>query len=324
MARILITGASGYIGQAAVHAFATAGWQVRGCGRSPRPPIGVNDYVRITRLAADTDWRAALTEVSCVLHLAGVAHRSAGEIPKTTYETVNADGTESLARAAIAAGVTRFIFMSSIGVNGQTSGAHPFQATAPPNPENAYARSKLHAEEHLRALSFNTNMRYTIVRPPLVYGPNAPGNFARLKRIVERGWPLPVAGAIAPRSYIGLDNLLSALLTIAVHPNASDRTFLLSDGEDVGTADLIRLLARCRGTKARLIRIPTILLRSLARMTGRELDIRRLFDPLQIDSQPIREALDWHPPTPLAEGLCQVFDNHRQATVITTNDQILK
>lgn len=298
--RILITGAGGYIGAACVRAFAQQGWTVRAASRSPVSAAGV-EAVLVDSIDGQTPWAGHLEGVDAVLHLAGVAHQPHADA--ATYQRVNADGTALLAQAAAAAGVQRFVFVSSIAVYGRGITSQPLDDATLLEPAEPYGLSKAEAELATARACECHAMTWTVVRPPLVYGPVAPGNFRRLVGLVRRGIPLPLAAANAPRSYIGLDNLVSALECAARHPGAARQAFLVSDGEDVGTAQLIRWIAAGLGQRPRLWWVPEPLLRLGAEAVGRADDAARLLDPLRIDSRRFRDTLQWRPPLSLEEGI---------------------
>lgn len=299
--RILITGAGGYIGAACVRVFADRGWTVRAASRGgARAAPGV-EAVRIERLDGRTSWSDHLQGVDVVLHLAGVAHRP--DTDAATYREVNVEATERLAAAAARAGVSRFVFVSSIAVYGRGGGADALDETTPLAPTDAYGRSKVDAERAIARAAEGHAMTWVVVRPPLVYGPAAPGNFRRLVGLVRSGLPLPLSAARAPRSYVGLDNLVSALVCVATHPDAANQCFVVADGQDVGTAQLIRLIAEGMGRRPRLWWVPETVLRLAAAAAGRAGDAARLLDPLRIDSRRIRDTLGWHAPVSLEDGV---------------------
>lgn len=299
--RILITGAGGYIGAACVRAFADSGWTVRAASRGGAPAVPRVEIVRIDRLDGRTPWSEHLQGVDVVLHLAGVAHRP--DTDPATYREVNVDATAHLAAEAARAGVSRFVFVSSIAVYGRSGGAGKLDETTPLAPTDAYGQSKVDAERAIPRAAEGHAMTWVVVRPPLVYGPDAPGNFRRLVGLVRSGLPLPLSATRAPRSYVALDNLVSALACVATHSGAANQCFVVTDGEDVGTAQLIRWIAEGMGRAPRLWWVPEAVLRFGATAIGRGGDAARLLDPLRIDSRRIRETLGWNAPVSPEEGV---------------------
>lgn len=298
--RILITGAGGYIGRACVRGFAQQGWTVRAASRSPQPLPGV-EPAQVAAIDGETSWGQHLQGVDAVLHLAGVAHQP--HTDADTYRRVNADGTRQLARAAAASGVRRFVFVSSIAVYSRKAATQGLDEASPLAPDDPYGRSKAEAEVALVEAAQGSVMTWTVIRPPLVYGPDAPGNFRRLVGLVRRGIPLPLAAANAPRSYIGLDNLVSALECAARQPEAANQAYLVSDGEEAGTAQLIRWIAQGLARPPRLFCVPEAALRLGAAAVGRASDAARLLDPLRVDSRRFRDTLRWQPPVSFEEGV---------------------
>lgn len=267
------------------------------------------DEVEVGEIDAATDWANALQNVDCVIHTAARVHvmRDAADDPIRHYRAVNVDGTLNLARQAIAAGVRRLIFISSIKVNGEsTVTGRPFTAADDPRPADAYARSKLEAEEGLRRLSDESAFEVVIIRPPLVYGPGVKGNFARLVGWLARGVPLPFGAVDNRRSLVALANLVDLLLTCVDHPQAANRTWLVSDGEDLSTPALLRRLGEALGRRARLLPVPPVLLKFAAAATGRGDEAARLLGSLQLDIAPTRALLGWNPPLSVDEGLQRV------------------
>jgi nucleoside-diphosphate-sugar epimerase len=205
--------------------------------------------------------------------------------------------------AAAEAGVDRLIFVSSISVNGETSARQPFHEEDTPAPHGAYALSKLEAERSIIEIAETHAMTWCIVRPPLVYGPNARGNFRRLVQWIARGWPLPLGSATAKRSYIALDNLVSVLVATLDATGAADTLLLASDGEDVSTADFVRCIAKHIGTNVLLVPVPPAIVKTAAAAVGRASDASKLFEPLQIDNSLLRNRLTWKPVVTLDEGI---------------------
>lgn len=306
--RLMITGVTGFIGHAVLSACSQAGLNIRAavrCVGDCSLPIGI-DTVEVPDIGPDTDWRDALEGVDIVLHLAGRAHhvsRAHDRDSLAAFRRVNTAGTMCLAKAAATAGVYRFIFISSIGVNGNETVAKAFSETDPPTPQEDYAVSKREAEEGLKALAAETGMQVVIIRPPLVYGPNAPGNFGRLCRLVQRGLPLPLGAIHNRRSLVALDNLVDFIITCIEHPAAANQIFLVSDGEDLSTTDLIGRLARTMGRPAWLIPVPVKMLEIGAALLGKRAVVQRLCDSLQVDITKARTLLDWTPPVSVDESL---------------------
>lgn len=297
---VLLTGASGFVGRAALLRLTQHGMVVRPAFRSAVQAVGAQRAAVVSSLDANTDWSAALQGVGVVVHAAARAHIMRDEAldPLAEYRRVNVAGTLNLARQAAAAGVRRFVFVSSIKVNGEsTQPGHTFTADDAPAPEDAYGVSKAEAEAGLWEIARSTGMELVIVRPVLVYGPGVKGNLASLMHWVRRGLPLPL-GAITGnhRSLVALDNLVDLLAVCVVHPKAANQVFLASDGEDVSTAKLLRLMTIAVQRPARLPPVPVALLQWGARLLGKQAVAQRLLGSLQVDIQKNRDLLSWQPP----------------------------
>jgi UDP-glucose 4-epimerase len=226
------------------------------------------------------------------------------------YRDVNVHGTLNLARQAAEAGVKRFIFLSSIKVNGeQTQPGRPFRANDVPAPADPYGISKMEAEMGLRAIAQQTNMEVVIIRPPLVYGPGVKANFASMVKWLQRGVPLPLGAIDNRRSLLALDNLVDLIVTCTHHPAAANQTFLVSDGEDVSTSELLRRMGGALGRPARLISVPQRILESAAFLLGKEEMARRLFSSLQVNMDITCRLLNWTPPLTLGQGLLRAAKN---------------
>lgn len=325
--KVLITGASGFIGRATCAWLVTHGLEVVGTVRhTPVQPVAGVNYRIVGNLNAGTDWRASLAGVEGIIHCAARVHvmRETAEDPLAAFRSANVAGTERLARQAAAAGVKRMVFISSIKVNGEeTAPASPlprrervsFREDDTPAPQDPYGQTKWEAEAMLAQVAQETGLEVVIVRPPLVYGPGVKGNLARLLSWAERGVPLPLAGVRNARSLIGIDNFTSALQACLTHPAAAGRTYLVRDGEDVSTPELVRRLGRHLGKPARMFALPAPLLEGLAGLVGRRADVQRLTGSLAVDDSRIRHELGWMPPRTLDEGLAQMtrawLDNAR-------------
>lgn len=290
----LVTGAGGFIGSALVKAL--DGHPVRRALRTPSATAQADDFV-CGDIGPDTDWQPALRDVDCVVHLAARTHVLQENMadPLAAYRCVNVDGTRRLAEQAVAAGVQRFVFLSSIKVNGESTSSRPFSTDDTPAPEDAYGISKLEAENALREIADRSGMEWVILRPPLVYGPGVKGNFLQLLKAVAKGVPLPLASIDNRRSLVYVGNLVDAIIACIREPAAAGRTFLVSDGEDLSTPELIRRLATALGRRPRLLPCPPALLALAARLCGREAAFRRLSGSLAVDISALQQTLHWQP-----------------------------
>ncbi|MDZ4127875.1 MAG: NAD-dependent epimerase/dehydratase family protein [Hydrogenophaga sp.] len=312
---ILVTGANGFIGKAITEHLHSLKVCTLGACRNPANSPG---EVRSPSLGELSNWIPILMGKSIVIHTAGRAHitDNAMNDPMKLFREINTAGTLRLAKQAANSGVRRFIFLSSIGVNG-THSTKPFNEADTCQPAEPYAVSKLEAEKGLMELSQETKMEVVIIRPPLVYGPCAPGNFGKLSNAVRRGTPLPL-GAVTEnrRTLVGLGNLVDLIVTCAYHPAAANQVFLAGDDEDLSTADLLRRMAKAFDVTPRLPPVPVALLKAIARAAGKGDMIDRLCGSLQVDISKAQEVLGWTPPISVDEGLrraAEVF--RREATV---------
>lgn len=306
--RILVTGASGFVGQALVaHLVGLDATEVIAMMRAtPAIRLAGARYVAGGDMTAGRLRAATLEGVEVIVHAAARVHvlNDDKAMSATEFDRVNVTPTLELARQAVAAGVRRFVFLSSIGVNGvQTDIGKPFTEADPPNPHNPYANSKLKAEQGLLLLSEQSGLEVVIIRPPLVYGPGVRANFAALMRAVQRGWPLPLACVHNLRSMVAMDNLVSFIATCVDHPQAANTTFLVSDGQDISSPDLVRGLAQALGVTARLVPVPVSALQFVGRALGRGDVIQRVCGNLRVDISKARRVLAWQPPVSMDEGL---------------------
>ncbi|WP_423198188.1 MULTISPECIES: UDP-glucose 4-epimerase family protein [unclassified Cupriavidus] len=310
---ILVTGATGFVGGALVRRLARDGLPVRAAVRSAGAHVpGAVEIAQVGDLSADTEWRDALRGVTAVVHAAARVHvmDETAQDPLAEFRRANVAGTVNLAQQAAEAGARRFVFVSSIKVNGEaTSPGTPFRADDAPAPLDPYGVSKLEAEVALRELSSQTGMAVVIVRPPLVYGPGVKANFAAMLRWVRRGVPLPLGAIYNVRSVVSVENLADLLATCLVHPAAAGQTFLVSDGEDVSTSELLRRVARAMGRPARLLPVPAPLLEGIAAALGKRDVARRLCGSLHVDIEKTRRMLGWRPPLTLDDGLKKVTED---------------
>ncbi|MBB5371096.1 MULTISPECIES: NAD-dependent epimerase/dehydratase family protein [unclassified Janthinobacterium] len=308
MQKILVTGANGFVGKMVCAELLARGFEVIAAVRKVPADADVNSaglrFVGVGNVDADTDWDTALAGCSGVIHLAARAHILNDDVadPLAAFRATNVAGTLQLARSAARAGVARFVFVSSVGVNGNQN-QRPFTENDTPLPAEPYAVSKLEAELALQADAANCAMELVIVRPPLVYGPGCPGNFLRLLKVLSSRIPMPFGAMRNKRSFIGIWNLADFLATCLVHEKAAGQVFLISDLEDVTLPDLLRGLARGMGSSAALFSVPPSWLAKLAGMAGRSATFDKLGGALTIDASRARTVLGWTPPVSLAEGL---------------------
>jgi len=307
VSRVLVTGAGGFIGRALCPALKAAGHDVAAALRSPEGvtlPEGVTAHP-VGDIGPATDWTAALDGVDAVVHLAARVHvmeESAAD-PEAEYRRVNVLGTRRLAEACAAAGVRRLVFLSTVKVNGEATKGPPFRETDPPAPKDPYGRSKLQAEEALAQVAAASRLETVVVRPPLVYGPGVKGNFLSLLALCRRAPPLPLAAVENRRSLIFVGNLCDALVRCLSEATAAGETFLVRDGDDLSTPELVRRLAAALGRPSRLFPVPAALLRAAGVLTGKSAVVARLLDSLVVDDGKIRRALSWAPPYTVAVGL---------------------
>lgn len=306
---IVLTGATGFVGNAVAHALIQQGETLTCISRRSltwdAPQLR---QVLISDLGPETDWSPSLQDADVVIHCAArvhVMHESAKD-PLEIFRRVNVDATMHLARQAVSAGVRQFVYLSSVKVNGEaTEPGHPFTENDAAKPQDAYGISKLEAEFALLALGESSGMHVTIIRPPLVYGPGVKANFLSMLHWVKKGIPLPLGSIHNQRSFVFLDNLVSLILCSLRHPAAAQQVFLVSDGHDLSTSELLRLCAQALDVPARLLPFPAPLLQWLARLAGKQSAADRLCQSLQVDISKAKKILGWTPPFSVEQGLRQ-------------------
>lgn len=304
---VLITGASGFIGQQVTRTLQAKLQPIRVATRNPMLCETGAEMVRLRGAGQNPeDWREAVDACDAIVHLAARAHvmKEGAADPLAVFREANVQFSLACAEAAVDAGVRRFVFVSSVGVHGNHTDGKPFEAHDDLAPRTPYAQSKMEAELELKAMCKNTGTELVVVRPPLVYGPCAPGNFGILMRALQRGIPLPL-GAVAAnrRSLVALDNLVDLLLTCIKHPAAAGETFLVSDNEDLSTTDLLRRMGEALGHPAKLVPLPPSLLHWCAAALGKGDAGQSLLGDLQVDITHTQKTLGWAPPISVNEGL---------------------
>lgn len=300
--KILLTGASGFVGKK-LHSINPSLFRcvIRGGGE------GYVDTYKVNGINSKTDWTDSFLGVDCVIHLAGLTHSHAN--PNDDYRETNLLGTLFLAQQASISGVKRFVFVSSIGVNGTSTTHKPFTANVKEEPHNAYAQSKYEAELGLKKIAIETGLEVVIVRPTLVYGPRAPGNFGLLTKLVKKLPVLPFGHANNKRDFIAVQNLADLLITCAIHPNAAGHTFLASDMETVSIKQFTNAIADGLGKKVFQLPIPVSLMRLAGKLIGKSAMVEQLVGNLQVDSSNIKEVLDWTPPLTMKQAMATLRDS---------------
>jgi nucleoside-diphosphate-sugar epimerase len=301
MSRVVVTGSEGFIGRSLTAMLASAGHRVI--------PVAREHVVLGDRQLFNSSLESAMRDSHAVIHLAGRAHvtNELHKDPLGEFRRVNLNGTLNIAEIAASAGVVRFVFVSSIGVLGNTSGSRVFNENDAPSPKEPYAVSKWEAEQGLHALAKNSQLQIVVVRPPLVYGPHVKGNFLRFLRLVASGMPLPFGAIHNCRSYVGVHNLCDFLISCAFHPSANGQTFHVADGEDVSTPELLQIIATAMGKRARIFRCPPSFLRAAAVVLGKRAELDRLTTNLRVDSSFARATLRWQPTKELRVGIAEMI-----------------
>ena len=310
---ILVTGATGFVGRAVVERLVAddSSRQVVVAVRQKELvwPKGVEPYF-IKSIWPSPNWLFVLKGITVVIHCAARVHvmNDHEADPLLEFRRINVEGTLDLARQAVAAGVRRFVFISTVKVNGEaTQVGHPFTEDDTPAPKDAYAISKMEAEDALRTLALQTGMEVVIIRPPLIYGPGVKANFGAMMRWIQLGVPLPFGTINNLRSFVSLDNLVDLIVVCITHPRAANQTFLVSDGEDVSTTQLLRRIGAMLGCGATLVPVPISIIKIIGTLVCKPHIARRLCGTLQVNTNKIRTLLDWRPPLTLDAGLKKVL-----------------
>jgi nucleoside-diphosphate-sugar epimerase len=304
--KVLVTGASGFVGSALCAHLVLEGYTVIGAVRGmPEKPLSGVEYRNVSSVNASADWREALVDINVVVHCAARVHimSETSVDPLTLFREVNVKGTLCLAEQAVDRGVKRFIYISSIKVNGEATSEHPFNADDTPAPKDPYGISKWEAEQVLWEIAEKTGLEIVIVRPPLVYGPGVRANFLRLMQWIMSGVPLPLGAIDNRRSLVALDNLVDLIKNCLKNPQAINQIFLVSDGYDLSIKTLFQRTAISLGKPARLVYVPVSLLWTIARIFGKSGIAERICGSLQVDISKTRHRLNWSPPVAVDEAL---------------------
>lgn len=305
--KVLVTGGTGFVGKAVVSALVSKEFDIIAPvrKRSMKNPEKAT-IVEISDLSDINLNLLKLHKPRVLIHIAAKAHSV--NVSSAEFRKANTAATLNLARAAAEAGADRFIFVSSIGVNGNST-VKPFCVNDSPKPIEDYAISKLEAEIGLKKIADETDMQIVIIRPPLVYGPSAPGNFGKLASLAKKNLPLPLGAIHNKRSFVSLYNLVDFITVCVVHPKAANQTFLISDDQDVSTTELLEIMTYAAGNKPRLLPIPSKYLKLLAKVFRKQTMINKLCDNLQIDVSYTKEVLDWRPLLSVEEGIRRCFED---------------
>lgn len=315
---VLVTGANGFVGKALCDELLRRELLVQGVTRKPFNINHLSYRNHLAELAPDKDWSSILKGVDVIVHLAARAHMlgDTGKKSEDIYLATNFLSTVNLARQAACAGVKRFVFISSIGVNGiKTDPGRAFTEQSVAQPQTPYAESKWLAEQELHKIARSSSMEIVILRPPLVYGQEPKGNFSLLLKLVQSGFPLPFGAIDNQKSFIFLGNLVDIIIRCLDHPDAAGKTYLVSDGSTISTPDMVRMLAVKTHSKAYVFKFPTAWIVKLLKLVGKSQVFEKLSDSLVIDSSKIERELDWRPPYTFKQGLAilaEWFVNNRK------------
>ena len=309
--KVLVTGGTGFVGQATVDALASAGHAVRMAVRVARPVLS-GETVVTGEIGPGTDWGRALDGVDAVVHLAGRAHILRDvDGGARQFHVVNTEGTLKFAEDSAAAGVRRFVFASTVKVNGESTSGRPFSADDEPRPVGPYSQSKFEAERGLRQIG---GLDWGFVRPLLVYGPGAKGNLARMCRLAMSGLPVPFAGIDNRRDLVGVRNLASLIVRCVTHAAAPRQVYLASDSEPLSTGQLYRMICASLGRPARMFAVPVGLMHLAGRVAGLSGEVHRLTQSLELDIEKTKDQLGWQPPVATVDGVAEMARAFRLGT----------
>jgi len=301
-----VTGATGFVGRQLCESLSQHGYRVRAALRSDRPmPSCIAEKFVVGEIGARTIWTQALDGIECVVHCAARAHVLNDSRESSLYQEPNAHGTEQLGRACAEADVRRIIFLSSVKVNGERTSGAPFTSRDSPNPRDAYAESKLYAENRLLELALKSALEVAIVRAPLIYGPDVRANFLRLMHLIHRRVPLPLGAVNNARSLVSVWNLCDLIIRLVQGPVPKSGVFMVSDGRDLSTAELIRRIGAAMKRRNMVIPVPMTVLQAISAMSGRQAEFERLCGSLEVDISLTGTQLGWTPPISIDEGLAR-------------------
>jgi UDP-glucose 4-epimerase len=315
--KVLVTGATGFVGRELCRHLSSKNWYVRAAIRAKSSPELTTEceVIQVGDIGPDTDWMDAISGVDAVVHLAARVHvmKARGTDELEAFRRVNTAGTLALARASARAGVGRFIFLSTVKVHGEQTVATPFSESDLPFPVDPYATSKLEAELGLDKLARETGLNAVSFRPPLIYGPGVKGNFLRLMALIRRRIPLPLASIHNSRSLLCVGNLISAIETAIAAPGSVSGTYLISDDHDLSTPDLIKLISATMGFKPMMFRCPPGLFRAVGHFVGREDETRRMLESLRVDCTLLKQRLGWRPTIDVDEGIAAATQAYQRS-----------
>lgn len=326
--RVLVTGATGFVGAFLCQFLLQKGYRVKATGRQPQFFIKhpMLEYKQIVSIDENTDWGHWLNDVEVVVHLAARVHhmQDKGMQQLAQYQKVNVQGTQALAKAAIAHQVKRFIFLSSIKVNGEQTFDTSFRADAQPRPQDAYSVSKLQGEQILQEVCRRSGMEWVIIRPPLIYGAGVQGNFQRLLKLAKSGLPLPFATLKNTRSLVSIQNLSDFIECCIHHQNASGEVFLVSDDSDISTAGLIKLLRKAMGRRSGLFPFPKGLVKLSATCVGKRKEMQKLLGSLTLNIEKSKRLLNWVPPFTLEQSLEMLIRLEQEAGAANVSTRMIE